>query len=68
MRNVEGYGSNDGCVADGWSKVRHLSVSSLFYFIFFVSAIVDFAGGGKAHLNGRIPGGLRRDESREKCG
>ena len=47
MRNVEGYGSNDGCVADGWSKVRHLSVSSLFYFIFFVSAIVDFAGGEK---------------------
>lgn len=24
--------------------------------------------GEKTHLNGRIPGGLRRDESREKCG
>lgn len=35
MRNIEGDGLNNGCVADSWSEVRHLSV---------LSAIVDFGG------------------------
>lgn len=47
VRNVEGYGSNDGCVADSWSKVRHLSVSSLFSFLFFTYQILSTLVGGK---------------------
>ncbi len=49
MRNVEGYGLNNGCVTDSWSKVRHLSV-----FYQLLSTLVE------THLNGRIPGGLSR--------
>lgn len=55
MRNVEGYGLKNGCVADSWSKVRHLSV--------ILSAADDF--GGHPDPDGRIPGGLRRQTKRE---
>lgn len=49
MRNVGGYGLNNGCVTDSWSTVRHLSV-----FYQLLSTLVE------THLNGRIPGGLSR--------
>lgn len=44
MRNVEGYGLNNGCVTDSWSKVSHLS-----FFYQLLSTLVE------THLNGRIP-------------
>lgn len=44
VRNVEGYGLNNGCVTDSWSKVSHLS-----FFYQLLSTLVE------THLNGRIP-------------